>query len=278
MEKKFVSAFLCPVCGENLYKTEHTFCCSNGHSFDRARAGYVNLLRTQSSGKRHGDDRRMIRARTEFLETGLYNPLLQQIAVLSEKYASKQSIHLLDAGCGEGWYTEGLRQTLSNAGHTVEAYGIDISRDALSAAGKRSSEIRFAVASVSHVPVGNNWCDEIINVFAPMNPDEFARILSPSGVWIRAVPLEEHLFGFKAAIYEKPYLNKVESEEIPGWSCIDRTEVRYPLSINNPHVIQSLFWMTPYAYKTGVQDQQKLESLHSLETEVAFGIRVYRLK
>ena len=275
MDKNIPSMFVCPVCGEPLSEGEHTFSCPRGHSFDRARAGYVNLLRTQSGGKRHGDDKRMIRARTEFLETGLYRPLLDCIAGLAGKYAGTH-VRLLDAGCGEGWYTEGLLRSLTEQGRSVEACGVDISRDALTAAGKRSRALHLAVASVGRLPVQNNWTNELINVFAPMEPKEFARVLAPDGVWIRAVPLEEHLFGLKALIYDTPYRNRVEPVEIEGWHCVEQAEVRYTLSIGDPSVIQSLFWMTPYAYKTSARDQEKLSALAHLETEAAFGVRVYR--
>lgn len=35
---------LCPVCGNELKKDEKRLFCSNAHSFDIAKEGYVNLL------------------------------------------------------------------------------------------------------------------------------------------------------------------------------------------------------------------------------------------
>lgn len=57
---------LCPVCGETLVREERVWHCKNRHSFDVARSGYVNLLPPSASGKRHGDDKRMVAARTAF--------------------------------------------------------------------------------------------------------------------------------------------------------------------------------------------------------------------
>jgi 23S rRNA (guanine745-N1)-methyltransferase len=34
--------------------------------------------------------------------------------------------------------------------------------------------------------------------------------------------------------------------------------------------------MTPYYYKTGAKDQEKLKALAALDTEIEFGIDVYR--
>ena len=38
---------LCPVCSGMLVSGEKTFHCLKGHSFDRARQGYLNLLPVQ---------------------------------------------------------------------------------------------------------------------------------------------------------------------------------------------------------------------------------------
>ena len=39
-----MSILICPVCGENLSKTEKSYTCTNRHSFDISKSGYVNLL------------------------------------------------------------------------------------------------------------------------------------------------------------------------------------------------------------------------------------------
>ena len=38
----------CPICAAPLEQTDKTFRCGNGHSFDMARQGYVNLLPVQN--------------------------------------------------------------------------------------------------------------------------------------------------------------------------------------------------------------------------------------
>ena len=54
------SFFTCPVCGKPLSGTS-TLTCSQGHSFDRNKHGYINLLLSNSSSKkRHGDDQLMV--------------------------------------------------------------------------------------------------------------------------------------------------------------------------------------------------------------------------
>ena len=43
------SGFCCPVCGSALERGEKILTCENGHSFDIAKKGYVNLLLSQKS-------------------------------------------------------------------------------------------------------------------------------------------------------------------------------------------------------------------------------------
>ena len=57
--------FICPVCKNELNKAGKSFICSNGHCFDMAKSGYVNLL-LKSTGGNHGDNKLMVSARRDF--------------------------------------------------------------------------------------------------------------------------------------------------------------------------------------------------------------------
>lgn len=93
----------CPVCGGALHREERSLRCGAGHCYDLARQGYVNLLRTnRSKDKRHGDDKRMVAARTAFLDAGYYAPLRDAIAAAATEYTTGDA-GVLDAGCGEGY-------------------------------------------------------------------------------------------------------------------------------------------------------------------------------
>lgn len=268
--------FKCPVCGRVLISSEKTVRCGAGHSFDIARQGYVNLLMSNvSSAKRHGDDEAMVTARTEFLEKGYYSPLRDAIVREAVDNCTSNEVTLLDAGCGEGWYTEGVVRAFESAGKTCTAVGIDISRKALIRASKRRCA-SLAVAGVNAVPLLDGSCDAVINVFAPEDAGEFFRVLKPGGVLIRAVPLEDHLMGLKKAVYEKPYLNKTPEYSPEGFTEIARNEIRGTLRLTDRRDIFDLFMMTPYFYKTGRRDQQKLLELDALTTEISFCVFTLR--
>lgn len=266
--------FCCPVCKEELKLDGRTYRCINNHCFDCAKQGYVNLLQSnKSKSKRHGDDKLMIEARTEFLNTDSYKPLCDLMCELLQKYVP-QNACVLDAGCGDCYYTEKIEKSL--VGKNTSIMGVDISKFALIAAAKRSNNIRLAVASVFALPVADNSCDAVLNVFSPFAPDEYRRVLKNGGVLLRVIPLENHLYSLKKAIYDNPLKNPEENKEIDGFELAESRELKYSISLNNNSEIESLFKMTPYYYKTSRTDQQKLEKLNNLRTEIEFCVLVYK--
>ena len=269
-------AFVCPVCARPLCLEGRVYRCVGGHAFDLAAAGYVNLFLTQtSSAKRHGDDKRMIRARKEFLDTGAYaclsGPLVEKsLALLPEKGT------FLDAGCGEGHYTAILADKLAESQKEATLLGVDLSKEAVICAAKRKRKIAFAVASVYHLPLADESVDLVWNIFSPLAEEEYLRVLKKGGHLLRAYPLEEHLMGLKEQVYEQVYENKPEEKALAGLRLMETTEIRSALQLEGNEQIMALFSMTPYYYKTSASDQQKLAGLQRLNTPIAFGLSLYR--
>lgn len=268
--------FICPVCSKELTEYEKLYKCENRHCFDKSKFGYVNLLQSQkSSAKRHGDDRLMVRARRDFLDAGFYGSLRDALCEICKKYLPEGG-NVLDAGCGECWYSSGVKQYYAQNGKELFVAGVDISKDALEFASKRKSGIPLAVASLFDLPFADECFDAVLNIFSPEADDEFYRILKMGGYLIRIIPLEEHLLGLKAAIYDKPYLNDVPDTEIEGFKCIKTQQSKMNFELKSNESIQNLFKMTPYYYKTSKDDQEKINNLDYLETQAEFEIRVYR--
>ena len=120
----------------------------------------------------------MAQARREFLSKGYYEALLNTLCcqILSE---CGESPAILDAGCGEGYYTAGIFQALRAAGRTPRMAGTDISKFILRAAAKREKGVEFAVASSYHLPLADNSADLLLDCFSPLALEEFRRILQP---------------------------------------------------------------------------------------------------
>lgn len=266
---------MCPVCGQPLSLEGKTYRCGKNHCFDCAKSGYVNLLPPAPGGKRHGDDKLMVKARTDFLDGGYYDPLADAVARCVAD-CEAEHLHIVDAGCGEGKYTVDVLNHLSEQGKSADVVGIDISKEALICAARRSKALKLCVASTAHMPLANECADVVLNIFSPLMSEEFARVLKPDGRLICVVPLERHLWELKALIYDTPYENPAPAEELSGFTLLDRQDLRYEIELNSGQDIVNLFKMTPYYYKTGAEDQKKAERAGYLKTTIEFGIFIYR--
>lgn len=262
----------CPVCGEKLAPFGQALKCPSGHSFDVARQHYVNLLLNGApKEKRHGDDAAMVSARTAFLSAGYYDQFRDAVCAAAAEFLPRGA-RIIDAGCGEGFYTAAVRDALN-----ADVCGADISKAACAACARRGG-LTVAVAGVNRLPVPSESCDGALNIFAPCSEEEFFRVLRPGGILIRGVPKERHLWGLKAAVYEKPYLNPPPDTELGGFELISRRDADYEIHLKTQTDIHNLFLMTPYYYKTGVDDQRKLAGLDHLDTELSFAILIFRKK
>lgn len=268
------AGFCCPICGEPLSRREHGAACPKGHSFDLARQGYLHLLPpNKMHSKVPGDSREMVESRRRFLEAGYYAPFRDELCRLAAELAgNRDGVKILDAGCGEGYYTGALREALPQA----EVYGIDISKTAVKAAAGKYKGISFAVASSFAIPVPDGFCDLLVDVFSPLAEEEFARVLKPGGFFLYAVPGERHLMGLKEILYEAPYENERRETEYPGFSFAARRPVRDEIWIPSAETARDLFAMTPYYWKTGVAGGERLKATPGFSTETAFDFLIYR--
>lgn len=271
-----MSLFRCPLCQAPLERLETAYRCPGGHSFDMAREGYVHLL---PPNRKHsalpGDDREMVLARRDFLSKRYYSILLNTICnqILTLSGASPV---LLDAGCGEGYYTAGAYDALTAAGRTPRVAGTDISKLALRSAGKRRREgMEFAVASSYRLPVAGETADGLLNCFSPLALEEFRRILKPGGRFYYVVPGPRHLWQLKEVLYERPYPNEEKETPYEGFRYRAIVPVDGAIAIENREDLRNLFRMTPYAWKTPRAGAERLAALERLEVEISFRIHVF---
>lgn len=262
------SIFVCPVCSEALIKTPKEYYCRNSHHFDRAKEGYVNLLLGQSGGV-HGDDKIMVASRKRFLDLGHYSPLRE--GIISEIGRVGAQV-VLDAGCGEGYYTSGIAERTN-----ASVFGVDMSKEALKCCSKRSTDIDLAVASVYHLPVKDESADALLSAFSPFARDEFLRVLRRGGRLIMAIPAARHLFSLKALLYDTPYENEVAPFELDGFELEAHTPLRYSFTLTSREEILDLFSMTPYRYRTkGALD--RISRVEKLDIEAEFELLTYTKK
>lgn len=266
--------FVCPKCKEKLNILEGRCACERGHSFDRARGGYYNLL-LGSGGGVHGDNREMVLARRAFLGGGFYEPLACFLAFQALEYTPVGGC-LLDAGAGEGYYTDIIERAFMQRERRSDVSAFDISKDAVREIGKKNPRISLAVAGSYHMPIADGEFDTVINTFSPLALDETRRVLKTGGHFIIAIPDEMHLYDLKEVIYDTPYKNVVADTSLDGFELVLDEPLHYKFYLKNREQIRSLFMMTPYAYRTKPSDKVKVEALDSLECRAHFRTLVYK--
>lgn len=270
-----MSLFRCPLCAAPLEREAGAYRCGGGHSFDVAREGYVHLLPpNQKHSALPGDDRDMVLARREFLSKGYYQPLLNTICSQMLAFSGEAPV-LLDAGCGEGYYTAGVCRALRAAGKRPRAAGTDISKFALRTAARREREAEFAVASSYHLPLAEESVDVLLNCFSPLALEEFRRVLKPAGWFLYVVPGPRHLWEMKEILYETPYPNEEKETPYEGFAYREIAPVEEAVTLENRADLQNLFRMTPYFWKTPRAGAERLAALETLTVRTSFRVHVF---
>ncbi|WP_461534670.1 putative RNA methyltransferase [Spongorhabdus nitratireducens] len=258
----------CPICKDPLVATDNSIRCSNNHSFDRARQGYLNLL--PSHHKRTvdpGDNKLMVTARNRFLDLGCYQKparmLTEQISKLQSD-SNDPSFCVLDAGCGEGYYTASVEKICQ----PTALYGLDISKNAIQACCRRSKSINWLVASVSNMPVADHSMDVIFSIFSRIDWAEFSRVLKPGGHVLALGPGSNHLLELRQAIYGEVRSYKTDKllKELPESIVAESvTPVQDRFTLESSQAIQDLLAMTPHYWHIKPEQREKLEQLNILE-------------
>lgn len=270
-----MSLFICPICHQPLLRDTHTYRCENGHSYDIAKEGHTHLLPVnQKNSKMPGDDKGMANARSAFLSKDYYAPLRHTLCELAVTLCGAHP-HVLDTGCGEGYYTSGVYQALVKAGKQPQMAGTDISKFILRLAAKREKNIEFAVASSYHLPIADNSIDFLLNCFSPLALDEFNRVLHSGGYFVYVVPSEKHLWELKEVLYDVPYPNEVKETPYDGFQYVEIRHVEEMITLQSQEDIHALFQMTPYYWKTPKAGCERLAQLKTLTTRISFDVHVF---
>ena len=256
---------ICPVCGEKLMFCDKVMCCGNGHSFDVAKEGYVNLLRSSKSGDLIGDDKISARMRRDFLNKGYYAPLMEELRRI---FADKNG-NVLDICCGEGYYTSALGNNPN-----LNVFGFDIAREMVRLSAKRGKGTYF-VANMANIPVAEGSMDYCTHLFAPFNEAALAKVLKDGGRLYTVIPGRFHLWGLKQAVYDTPYENDEILPQTQQLRLVSQRKVTAQITLNCREDIQAVFRMTPYFFHTSQKDKEKLLGLDALETSIEFVIGEY---
>ena len=182
MLEPVVGALACPHCHASLTLDSGTARCGTGHTFDVARQGYLNLLAKPAPNS--GDTAEMVAARTDFLASGNYEPIRD--ALVS---ASAADGLVVEVGAGTAYYLAGVVAAGQRTG-----LALDVSAYAARRAAKADQRIGAVVCDVwQRLPVRDGAAAIVLDVFAPRNAAEIARVLRRDGVLLVVTPRPDHL-------------------------------------------------------------------------------------
>lgn len=271
----------CPVCGQSLTNDEKRWLCPDGHSFDQARQGYLNLLVAQhKKSKAPGDTLEMVDARQRVLDSQLYQPISDLLNQWVSDIALSQggSLQIADIGCGEGYYTQRLQQILADHQVPHQLYGVDISKDALRRAAKRSKDIHWLVASGGQPPFLPKQLDMVVSLFTNLMPQGFTKALKPNAPVILINTGADHLIELRQLVYENvksQVFNPSDTMVKHGYQLNGEHKLKFTTKLNSSEQIIDLLQMTPHWWRIQPSALTKLEQLNELEITVDISLHQF---
>jgi len=271
----------CPIDGHRLVQTDMQFVCKNGHTFDIARQGYVNLLPVQHKrSKQPGDSKAMVLARTNFLNTGIYQAIADKLTeTVSALIINDINCCFLDAGCGEGYYLDALFNYFKDEEGTrnLSFIGLDISKDAIIQATKRNKQITWVVGTNRQPPVENESVDIILCLFGFFNAEGFYKVLRPGGKIILVGSGPEHLKELRKIIYSeirKTGQSDPSPIEISEFSLLSTEKLQFKRKITSNEQVNNLLVMTPHFHRASKKGREAACKLEVLDITIDVVFRV----
>lgn len=258
----------CPHCGGGLELGEGTVRCAEGHSFDVARQGYLNLLpgdaRTGTA-----DTAAMVRARADFLAGGHYAPIAEAVAAAA---VAAPVGDVVDLGAGTGYYLAAVLERLPSA----QGLALDVSKHALRVAARAHPRIGAVGCDAwAGLPVRDAAATLVINVFAPRDPAELARVLAPGGSLVVVTPNRAHLAELVSAVgmltVQERKRERLEGKLGTLFEAVGETAVERTLVLDHVDVA-ALVAMGPSARH--LNEQQVAERVAALPDPLAVTLSV----
>lgn len=241
MIKSILPFLRCPLCGGGFEKKDASLVCAKRHTFDVARQGSVNFVPAQ---KESFYKKELFESRAKVFEAGVYRPVVDVLTQAIGRHVTKETPVLLDAGCGEGYYTKAVCP-----GKEMVRMGFDLSKEAVRLAAKGPKSAFFFAADLKNIPIADHSCDVLLDIFTPANYAEFARVLAPGGLVFKLAPRAGYLKELRQAAshllrHSEYDGGQVESYAKEKMDVVEQREITYTLDVS-PETVHHLARMTP---------------------------------
>lgn len=206
MDPEVVAALACPHDGAPLRLDARVLGCPNGHRFDLARQGYATL--TAGRPPHTGDSSAMLERRIRVHEAGVLAAfhaavvaatqggddarleLADDLRRVGEVRCTPPAGIVCEVGAGPGTYLASVLGTMPDRA----GLAVDVAKAAARRAARCHPRASAIVADVwDGLPLRAASVAVLLDVFAPRNAAEFARVVAPGGMLVVVAPEPEHL-------------------------------------------------------------------------------------
>ena len=229
MTEETIALLRCPLCRGALTRSGGSLVCAKRHCFDVARQGHVNLVPAQRESFYR---RELFESRAAVFAAGVFAPVVKAIGEVIDRHVPGEHPVLVDAGCGEGYYTKNVCP-----GRAMERIGFDLSKEAVKLAARGQSGASFVVGDLANIPLGDGCADVLLDVFTPANYAQFARVLRPGGLLVKLSPRAGYLAELREAA--RGLLRRGEHNGAPveqyaqkHMTLLEKREITYTLPVD----------------------------------------------
>ena len=193
--------------------------------------------------------------------------------------AAIPAVAILDAGCGEGYYTAGIYQALMSA-RTAPPHGghryFQSQPPRLRPSESTPSNLPWPPPY--HLPLadrsGGCCCS---TAFLPWPWRSFAAWCAPAAAFLYVVPAARPPAGSSSrSSTTSPYPNEERETPYDGFTYQTIVPVDGVITLERQSDIHALFQMTPYYWKTPKAGAERLAALEHLTTQISFRIHIFQ--
>ncbi len=235
--------FQCPICGKKMRFHAGGLVCKKEHRFDISSRGYVNFLQRDRALK--GYDAEFFQSRSRFFAAGFYDHIADKVTEIAAAEAGEGII--VDAGCGEGFYSLRLSRQCG-----ARILSFDIAKDAVKIAASHEEPVRWMVADITDIPLRDGVADCILDIFTPASYGQFRRVLKKDGILLKVVPGKNHMIQLRQAAGDAIRNQEYSNEEVLEYFCrhfflTDRITLSETREVSE-EILPDLLHMTPVLF------------------------------
>lgn len=275
--QQYESSFSCPLCHSAMkVKDLKSISCMNGHVFDFAKQGYLNLMTQQIQTNYN---KALFAARRKVLsESTLFQVFSEEITkIINEMQSTNKHIKITDMGSGEGSHLVNIYQKLTDRFQTdVTGIGLDISKDGVIEATKHHENMMWIVADIKSTPLQDRTSDVILNILSPANYDEFNRLLVDDGILVKVAPRQGYLQELRQYFHQKTGQEDYSNEKVVNhfkgnFNLVKHHVVRYTESLDKD-TLESLIRMTPLTW--GIEEEKIQDFLAKEQSSITIDLDI----